>query len=84
MSTDPTLTEPWPAPEIFADGFSALSVANGVAKFTFFSRVSLDEQTQELRLVARVTLPLVALMSLSSTTAEMVARLTQQEEARPN
>lgn len=86
MSEEPPITEPVPAPEIFADGFACVSVTHGVARFVFYSLVNSGEgDRQERRIVARLTTPAGLLWALSDISCQMVAKLAEQgAEARPN
>lgn len=80
----PPITEPSAAPEFFADGFTTLCVQNGVARLTFYTLAHTSVDESERRIVARLVMPAFALFGLSQASSEMIGRLQDQQEARPN
>jgi hypothetical protein len=73
------ITEPHPAPEIFVEGFTCASTANGVTKLAFFSVAHTSGEAEpERRIVARLTMPLGALVGAHEAMGRLIQQLKDQ------
>lgn len=70
------LTEPFPAPEIYVDGYQTSSIANGTAKFSFFT-LSYDPATnrQTRRVCLRLTATLPVVMGIHAALGSLLEQL---------
>lgn len=77
--TEPPITEPTPAPEIYVEGFTCSSWGNGVIKFPFFSVVTRENGTPpERRIVARLTMPITTVVGVHKALGEVIALMKEQ------
>jgi hypothetical protein len=73
---EPPVTEPVPAPEIFAEGYISVGLGGGVAKFAFYSFAHGEPSTPpERRIVARLTMPLAGVVGMHAAMGKLIADL---------
>lgn len=70
------VTEPQPAPEIFSEGYSSVSIDQGVAKFLFISITQTAAgRVPERRAVLRLTVPLGAVLGMHQAIGNLIDQL---------
>lgn len=73
---EPPVTEPSPAPEIFAEGYVSVGLGGGVAKFAFFSFAhGAPGSVPERRIVARLTMPVMGVIGVHEAMGKLIAEL---------
>lgn len=73
---EPILVDPMPAPEVFIDGATQITVANGMIKQTFYSVLhNVQTGLRERRVVAHLTMPIVVAVGVNREVAVVLAQI---------